>query len=163
MKNNVILIGMPGVGKSTIGVVLAKNLGYSFLDSDLVIQQQTGKLLHEIISEQGLDGFLQIEEEVNAAVNVTQTIVATGGSAVFGEKAMQHFKKLGVIVYLYLPYEQIEERLGDLTKRGVAVKEGQTLWDIYEEREPLYERYADYKVDCSGKQIRDIVAQIAAL
>ena len=161
MKNNIVLIGMPGVGKSTIGVVLAKNLGYHFLDSDIVIQQQTGKLLHEIITEKGLDGFLQTEDEINASIEAEKTVIATGGSAVFGKHAMQHLAENGTIIYLSLPYEQIEERLGDLHKRGVALRENQTLYDIYQERIPLYEKYADLIIDCQKKSIRQIVAEIA--
>lgn len=161
MKNNIVLIGMPGVGKSTIGVVLAKNLGYHFMDSDIVIQQQTGKLLHEIITEKGLDGFLQTEDEVNAGIDAEKTVIATGGSAVFGKHAMQHLAENGTIIYLSLPYEQIEERLGDLHKRGVALRENQTLYDIYQERIPLYEKYADLIIDCQQKSIRQIVAEIA--
>ena len=152
MKSNIVLIGMPGVGKSTIGVVLAKNL---------VIQQQTGKLLHEIITEKGLDGFLQTEDEVNAGIDAEKTVIATGGSAVFGKHAMQHLAENGTIIYLSLPYEQIEERLGDLHKRGVALRENQTLYDIYQERIPLYEKYADLIIDCQQKSIRQIVAEIA--
>lgn len=161
--NNIILIGMPGVGKSTVGVVLAKNLGYHFMDSDLVIQQKYGKLLHELITEKGLEGFLQIEDEVNAAIETNKTIIATGGSAIFGERAMQHLKSIGKVVYLMLPYEEIENRLGDLQQRGVAMQEGETLRDIYKVRTPLYEKYADYIVDCENKEIREIVAQMNRL
>ena len=160
MKSNIVLIGMPGVGKSTIGVVLAKNLGYHFMDSDIVIQQQTGKLLHEIITEKGLDGFLQTEDEVNAGIDAEKTVIATGGSAVFGKHAMQHLAKNGTIIYLSLPYEQIEERLGDLHKRGVALRENQTLYDIYQERIPLYEKYADIRISETGLDIEQTVGQI---
>ena len=160
MKSNIVLIGMPGVGKSTIGVVLAKNLGYHFMDSDIVIQQQTGKLLHEIITEKGLDGFLQTEDEVNAGIDAEKTVIATGGSAVFGKHAMQHLAENGTIIYLSLPYEQIEERLGDLHKRGVALRENQTLYDIYQERIPLYEKYADVIADVSGCRIEEAIDKI---
>ena len=163
MKSNIVLIGMPGVGKSTIGVVLAKNLGYHFMDSDIVIQQQTGKLLHEIITEKGLDGFLQTEDEVNAGIDAEKTVIATGGSAVFGKHAMQHLAENGTIIYLSLPYEQIEERLGDLHKRGVALRENQTLYDIYQERIPLYEKYADVVADVSGCQIEKAIDKIKNL
>lgn len=160
-KSNIILIGMPGCGKSTVGVVLAKNLGYRFLDSDICIQEREDRLLHEIISQEGLDGFLSIENEVNASLDVKRHVVATGGSAVYGKEAMLHLGEIGTIVYLRLPYKDIEERLGDLAKRGVAVKDGQTLYDLYEERIPLYEKYAEITVDCHDKAIRDIVAEIA--
>lgn len=158
---NVILIGMPGVGKSTIGVVLAKNMGYRFLDSDLVIQEKEGKLLHEIIEENGTAGFLAIEDRINASIETEKAVIATGGSAVYGAKAMEHFKAMGTVVYLYLPYEELAERLGDLHRRGVALKSGQTLQGLLEERTPLYEKYADMTIDCSNKQIREIVAELA--
>ncbi len=160
-RQNVILIGMPGVGKSTIGVVLAKNMGYRFLDSDLVIQEQEGKLLHEIIEENGTDGFLAIENRINASIETDKAVIATGGSAVYGEKAMKHFKEIGVVIYLKLPYEELVERLGDLHQRGVALKAGQSLQDLLDERTPLYEKYADVTIDCNGKQIREIVVEIA--
>lgn len=158
--NNIILIGMPGVGKSTIGVVLAKHMGYGFLDSDLVIQEKEGKLLHEIIEQKGVDGFLKLENEINASIEVEKTVIATGGSAVYGERAMEHFASMGTLIYLSLPYDELEERLGDLNKRGVVLKSGQTLGELMEERKVLYEKYGDVVIDCSGKQIREIVAEI---
>ena len=160
---NIVLIGMPGVGKSTIGVVLAKNMGFHFMDSDLVIQQETGKLLHEIIEEKGAEGFLQVEDEINAFINVDKTIIATGGSAVYGEKAMKHLKENGIVIYLSLPLEELSERLGDLNARGVAMKEGQNLASLLEERAPLYEQYSDILIDCHNKQIREIVAELATI
>ncbi|MGN0388892.1 MAG: shikimate kinase [Suilimivivens sp.] len=159
--SNVILIGMPGVGKSTVGVVLAKKLGYSFTDSDLVIQQETGKLLHQLIEEKGEAGFLMLENEINASLSMDHHVIATGGSAVYGKEAMTHLRKTGCMVYLKLPYEELQERLGDLRERGVVLKEGFTLYDLFEERSPLYEKYADITVDCSGKQIREIVEEIS--
>lgn len=160
---NVILIGMPGAGKSTIGVVLAKSLGYKFIDSDLVIQEKEGKLLHEIISEVGDDGFREIENRVNASIEMTKTVLATGGSAVYGKEAMEHLRKVGKIVYLKQSYDEIKNRLGDLSKRGVSIKKGQTLKDLYDERVPLYEDYADIEIDCSNKQLKDIVKEIKAM
>lgn len=157
---NIVLIGMPGAGKSTVGVVLAKRLGMSFMDSDLVIQEQAGKKLHEIISEKGTEGFLALEEEVNASLNPKNTIIATGGSVVYGEKAMEHLCEIATVCYLQLSYESVSERLGDLTKRGVALKEGQTLLDLYNERTPLYEKYASLVIDCENKNIREVVAII---
>lgn len=150
MKSNIVLIGMPGVGKSTIGVILAKILAYHFLDSDLVIQEREGKRLHQIISEKGTEGFLKIENDVNASLNVDRTIIATGGSAIYGKEAMEHFKEIGEVVYLKADYETIEKRLGNLEKRGVALKPGQTLKDLYDERTVLYEKYADIIVDEQG-------------
>lgn len=157
---NIVLIGMPGVGKSTIGVVLAKKMGFSFVDSDLLIQEREGRLLHEIIEEEGLEGFRRIEEEVNASIQLKNAVIATGGSAIYGEKAMEHLKEIGVVIYLKLPYEELVNRLGDLEERGVAMKENQTLKELMEERSPLYEKYADLTIDCHEKQIREIVEEI---
>lgn len=161
MKKNIVLIGMPGVGKSTIGVVLAKNLGYHFLDSDLLIQEETEKLLQQLIDDYGIDGFLAIENDVNASICVEKTVIATGGSAVFGQAAMKHFQQTGIVIYLRLSYESINERLGDLKKRGVTLRENQTLLDLYHERKPYYEKYADILIDCESKSIREIVCEIA--
>lgn len=160
---NIALIGMPGVGKSTIGVVLAKNLGMSFIDSDLVIQEQEGKRLCELIEEHGFDGFLEIEGRVNASFYPKTAVIATGGSVVYCEEAMRHLREIAVIYYLRLPYESIQERLGDLTKRGVVLRAGQTLSDLYKERTVLYEKYANITIDCEGKYIREIVCEIAAI
>lgn len=152
---------MPGAGKSTIGVVLAKNRGMSFLDSDLVIQEQEGKKLHELIEEHGADGFLQIEARVNASLNPKTAVIATGGSAVYSEYAMEHLRSIALICYLKLSYESIEERLGDLTERGVVLREGGTLQELYDERVPLYEKYANITVECDNKNIREIVIELA--
>lgn len=161
MNNNIILIGMPGAGKSTIGVVLAKKLGYTFIDSDIVIQDEKGMLLHELITKFGIDGFNEIENEVNSKINAENSVIATGGSAVYGKEAMEHFKSIGQVVYLKLPYDEIENRLGDLNERGVSIKKGQTLSSLYEERAPLYEKYADITIDCNELSIRDIVSKIS--
>lgn len=157
MKNNIVLIGMPSCGKSTIGVVLAKVLGYRFLDSDLVIQEQTGKLLCELIDEKGIDGFNAIENQVNASLTCEQCVIATGGSVIYGTDAMEHLKKIGVVVYLRLSLSTLEERIGDLTARGVSIRENQSFEDLYMERKPLYEKYADITVDADGMQIRELV------
>lgn len=158
--DNIVLIGMPGVGKSTVGVVLAKNMGYSFVDSDLLIQEQEGKLLHEIIGERGLDGFNEVENRVNAGINASRSVIATGGSVVYGREAMEHLKQIGTVVYLELPCADLAERLGDLNERGVSIREGQTLADLMEERTPLYEKYADVTINCENRQIREIVKMI---
>lgn len=159
---NIVLIGMPGVGKSTVGVVLAKRIGYRFIDSDLVIQEKKGMLLHQIIEEKGTEGFLQTENDINAALRAEQSVIATGGSVIYGEGAMKHLKEIGIVVYLKLSCASIAGRLGDLNERGVAFKAGQTLSGLYEERIPYYERYADITIDCEDKMIKDIAAEIAA-
>lgn len=161
MKNNIVLIGMPGAGKSTVGVVLAKVVGHKFVDSDLVIQENTGKLLHELITEHGLDGFLEIENKTNSELDVAKSIIATGGSVIYGKEAMEHLKEIGLVVYLKLTLESIADRLGDLQQRGVALKDGQGLKELYEERVPMYEKYADLIIDCEEKSIREITAEIA--
>lgn len=162
VKDNITLIGMPGVGKSTVGVVLAKVMGYRFLDSDLEIQEQTGRLLHELIEEHGDDGFLEIENRVNAGLQVHRSVVATGGSAVFGREAMEHLREISTVVYLRLPCEELAKRLGDLHQRGVVLKPGQTLRDLMEERAPYYEKYAHITVDEEDLDIRGIVQKITS-
>lgn len=157
------MIGMPGAGKSTVGVVLAKKRGCRFLDSDILIQEKYDALLHELIAEYGIDGFLKMEEEVNASIDVKRTVIATGGSVVYGKAAMEHFKRTGKVVYLKLSCERIRERLGDLSERGVILREGQTLEDLYSERIPLYEKYADMTIDCERKNIREIVVELSKL
>jgi len=159
---NIVLIGMPGAGKSTVGVVLAKHAGLNFVDSDLVIQEKTGMLLHEIITKEGDDGFRQVENRINASLQVKHSVIATGGSVIYGREAMRHLREIGTIVYLQLSYESIADRLGDLKERGVTLREGQTLQQLYDERVPLYERYADVAVDCEKKSIREVVAEISA-
>ena len=160
-KENIVLIGMPGSGKSTVGVVLSKRLGRRFVDSDLVIQEQYGKLLQELIEELGVEGFWKLENDVNLSLPQEGCVIATGGSAVYGREAMEHMRAEAKVVYLQLPYAEIEERLGDLNARGVTLKAGQTLMDLYRERVPLYEKYAHMTMDCSGKQLREIVVELA--
>lgn len=163
MKDNIILIGMPGAGKSTVGVVLAKRLGYRFLDSDLLIQEKYGKLLHELIEEHGVEGFWKIENDVNAAIDVQNSVIATGGSAVYGEDAMTRLREIGTVIYLKLSYEEIEDRLGDLNARGVTLRPGQTLKELYQERIPLYEKYAHITISCDGMYLRHVVKEIIRL
>ena len=163
MKDNIVLIGMPGVGKSTIGVVLAKVLGYQFVDADLVIQERTGKLLREIIEESGTDGFIEVENRINSQIEAEHAIIATGGSAVYGAEAMRHLKENGTVLYLKLPYEELERRLSDIRGRGVVLREGQTLRDLYEERVPLYEKYADMTVDENQLNVEQTIEKIMEL
>ncbi|SET48212.1 shikimate kinase [[Clostridium] polysaccharolyticum] len=157
---NVVLVGMPGAGKSTIGVVLAKVLGFEFIDSDIVIQKQEKKLLREIIEENGLDGFIEIEGNINASLNGENTVIATGGSAVYHDEAMKHFQKTAKIVYIKLSYETLVSRLGDLKRRGVVLREGQTFKELYNERHPLYESYADIIVDGEEKTVEELMVAI---
>ena len=161
-KENIVLLGMPGVGKSTVGVILAKVLGYQFIDADLVIQKRENRLLHEIISEEGLDGFLKAEENANVyiAQNEEKSIVATGGSVVYCEKAMQELKKTGRVIYLELEYDQLKKRLGNLKGRGVVLKDGQDLRGLYEERIPLYEKYADLTVNEKNLDVEQTLQKI---
>lgn len=159
--SNIILIGMPGSGKSTVGVVLAKILGFRFVDSDLLLQERTGELLHEIIKREGTEGFWRIENEINLSIEGKGQVIATGGSAVYGKEAMAHFKTMGEVVYLQLSLSAIDKRLGDLSERGVTVKEGQSLSDLYEERIPLYEKWADFIMDCEEKSISAVAKEIA--
>lgn len=156
-KSNIVLIGMPGVGKSTVGVILAKVLGYQFLDADLLIQEQEGKLLSEIIEEVGTDGFIQVENRVNASIACSKTIIATGGSVVYGQEAMEHLKEIGTVVYLKVPFSVLEQRLSDIKGRGVVLKDGQTLHDLFLERTPLYEKYADISISEEGLNVEETV------
>ena len=159
-KKNIVLIGMPGAGKSTIGVILAKMMGKDFIDADLVIQKEEGKLLREIIAEVGTDGFIEVENRVNAGLMVEHSIIATGGSVVYGKEAMEHLKSIGTVVYLQLPFEELNRRLSDIKGRGVVLKDGQTLKDLYEERVPLYEKYADITIDEEGKDLDESLRAI---
>ena len=158
--NNIVLIGMPGVGKSTLGVVLAKELGYQFVDADLLIQERENRLLKEIIAEDGVDGFLKIENDVNASISADKTVIATGGSVIYGKEAMEHLKEIGTVVYLKLDYDTLDSRLGNLKGRGVVLKDGQTLKDLYDERIPLYEKYADVIVDEGGLDLEQTLTQV---
>lgn len=161
--NNIILIGMPGAGKSTIGVLLAKTLGYKFVDTDLLIQEQEGALLQDIINQKGLDEFLQIEERINSNLEYVNTIIATGGSVVYSEKAMEHLKKIGKVIYLELPINIINKRVKNIKTRGVAMQKGQTLEQLYEKRCPLYEKYADAVIEAEGKSMEELVEIIVKL
>ena len=159
-KTNIVLIGMPGVGKSTVGVILAKVLGYSFLDADLLIQEQEGKLLREIIEEKGTDGFIEVENRVNASIRADRAIIATGGSVVYGKEAMEHLKEIGRVVYLKFSYAILEYRLADIKGRGVVLKKGQTLETLFEERSKLYEQYADIEVSEEGLDVEQTVEKL---
>ena len=149
-KNTITLIGMPASGKSTVGVLLAKRLGFSFVDVDILIQEKEKRLLKEIIADVGDDGFMEIENRVNAELEVERSVIAPGGSVIYGKEAMEHLKDISTVVYLKLSYEDVKERLGDLVDRGVVLKNGMSLLDLYNERVPYYEKYADITVDETG-------------
>jgi shikimate kinase len=159
-KSNIALIGMPGCGKSTIGVLLAKRLGRYFLDTDVLIQAVEGKTLHEIIGDRGMDGFCEVERMHIECVDVKNAVIATGGSVVYYESAMQALKEDAVIIYLRISLEALKTRLGDLNERGVVLEPGQTLEMLYEKRTPLYERWADRTVSLAGLTHDDAVDAI---
>lgn len=160
---NYIFIGMPTSGKSTVGVLVAKALGMGFVDTDLVLQNRYGKKLSELIEEEGVEGFKRIENEVNASIDATNSVIAPGGSAVYGKEAMEHFRAIGKVVYLRLPFEAVEKRLKNARARGVVMPEGYTLKDLYDERVPLYEKYAHLIVDCDRETLDETVEAVLSL
>ena len=160
---NIVFIGMPGAGKSTIGVVIAKIFGYDFVDSALLIQNQEGDILEHLIEKHGIEGFLQIENQVNRDINVKKTVISTGGSVCYCDEALKHMSEHGVIVYIKTDYESLHQRLGDLHHRGVVIRNGSTLLDLYNERTPLYEKYADVVADVSGCRIEKAIDKIKNL
>lgn len=157
---NIVLIGMPSSGKSTVGVILAKTLGMGFIDTDLVIQQREGELLQTLIDNFGMERFLEIEEEAILSVKSENAVIATGGSAVFGVRAMNHLKNSGTVVYLELDYPELKRRLNNITTRGIAAKPGESLHSIYTEREPIYEKWAEITVNSVGKSVEETVSDI---
>lgn len=157
---NIVLVGMPSAGKSTIGIILAKVLGYQFLDSDLLIQEQEKELLKDIIDIRGIDGFLAIENQINREIDTDHTVIATGGSVIYGKEAMEHLQETGVIVYIKLTLQTISERLGNIKQRGVVLRKGQTLKMLYEERCPLYEKYAHITVDGENLNTEELMENI---
>jgi len=159
-KSNIVLIGMPGAGKSTIGVVLAKSMGKTFIDTDLLIQQKHGMLLQQIIDKYGIKKFLEMEERVVMDLDVKDHVVATGGSVIYSDLALNRLKKDSKIVYLKLSFDEMKKRLKNFKSRGIAMEKGRTLLDVYNERIPLYEKHADITIICSNKNIEDIVFEI---
>ena len=153
--DNIVLIGMPGVGKSTIGVILAKVLGYNFIDTDILIQESTGRLLSQIINENGIDEFINIENNINSNLKVEKSVIATGGSVVYGKEAMNNLKKIGRVVYLKQDFNTISERVSNINGRGVVLRDNQTFKQLYDERTPLYEKYADIIVDEGALSVED--------
>ena len=160
---NIIFIGMPASGKSTVGVVIAKSLGYDFIDTDLLIQKQENRLLKEIIADVGNEGFLAIENQVNREVEAEHAVISPGGSVIYCKEAMEHFKEIGTVVYLQVSFETIDARISCAKNRGVVLKEGQTLHDLYEERTKLFEKYADYVVSEEGLSLEDTIDKVLEL
>lgn len=160
---NIIFIGMPASGKSTVGVVVAKRLGLGFVDTDLLIQAQEKKLLKEIIAEVGNEGFLAIENQVNRDLQVENSVISPGGSVVYCEEAMKHFKEIGTVVYLKVPFETINSRISSAKNRGVVLKEGQTLKDLYDERTKLFEKYADCIISEEGIDLEETIDKVLEL
>ena len=157
---NIIFIGMPASGKSTVGVVVAKRLGYDFIDTDLLIQKQENRLLKEIIADVGNEGFLAIENQVNREVEAEHAVISPGGSVIYCKEAMEHFKEIGTVVYLQVSFETIDARISCAKNRGVVLKEGQTLHDLYEERTPLYEQYADIRISEERMNVEQTVEKL---
>lgn len=153
--NNIILIGMPGAGKSTIGSILAEKLKYNFIDTDILIQEKIGKPLPQIIKEEGIDNVLQIENEVNSNIKVENSVIATGGSVIYGKEAMDNLKKIGKVIYLQQGFETINERIGNAEERGIIQRKDQTLEELYNERIPLYEKYADITIEEENLSIEE--------
>ena len=160
MKKNLIFIGMPAVGKSTVGIVVAKRLGMKFIDTDLLIQEQEGKLLREIIAEEGQDGFLKIENQVNASVEAENAVISPGGSVIYCKEAMEHYKKIGTVVYLKASYQTIKKRNRNPKKRGVVWREGQNFRVLYNERVPDFEKYADMTVCEDGCRSEETIENV---
>lgn len=157
---NIVFVGMPAVGKSTVGVVVAKRLGYDFIDVDLLIQKQENRLLREIIAEEGLERFVEIENQVNSEVNAERAVISPGGSVVYCEEAMNHYKDIATIVYLKASYETIRKRLRNAKKRGVVLREDQTIRDLYEERCVLFEKYADITISEDGQSLEKTIEDV---
>jgi len=162
---NIIIIGVPGAGKSTLGVILAKTLGMKFTDTDIVIQEYTGRLLQEIIDTDGIDAFKKIEEDAVLSLHCRNTVIATGGSVVFSEKAMKHLKSNGIIMYLRISLDEMVHRINNITTRGIVLRAGQSLPDMYNERIPFYEKNADITIDCSRNfenAIESVIKELAS-
>lgn len=157
---NIIFIGMPAVGKSTVGVVVAKRLGYRFVDTDILIQEKEGKLLKEIIAEKGIQGFLELEDRVNAGVEARNSVIAPGGSVVYCKNAMKHYKEIGTVVYLQISFDIINRRLKNAKNRGVVLRDGQSFRDLYEERAALFEKYADVTICEDGLTLEETVDRV---
>ncbi|RNL47136.1 shikimate kinase [Paraeggerthella hongkongensis] len=170
-KDNIVLIGMPGAGKSTLGIVLAKIMNYHFIDADLVIQNQCDKTLQKLIDACGPEGFIEVENEILRDIEASKSIISTGGSAVYSDEAMRHLTEIGTVVYLQISYDELVNRLHDLQERGVVLKGGigMSLRELFDERKPLYEQYAEITVDvndltitAAARKVADVIKQAQA-
>lgn len=161
-KDNIILVGMPTSGKSTVGVIVAKILGYNFVDADIVIQKKDGRRLSEIIEQEGVEGFIDIENKINSGIEVEKTVIATGGSVIYGAEAMEHYKNIGRVVYLKVGMEVLTKRLKNVKQRGVVMRPGQSLISLYNERSVMYEKYADITIDEKDNTMEEVVADLIA-
>jgi shikimate kinase len=159
---NIVLIGMSGAGKSTLGVLLAKALGMDFVDTDIVIQQQEGRLLQEIMDSDGIDAFMEVEERIVSGIQLANCLISTGGSVVYSDKAMNVLRQSGRVIYLHVPFDEIERRLTNITTRGIVMRTGNSLKDVYDERIPLYMKYSDSMVNCMNKEAEQCVSEIIA-
>ena len=159
-KSNIVLIGMPGSGKSTCGVIAAKVMLKNFFDTDLLLQGLEQSRLQELIDSKGVEYFYEAEEKAILSLNIEATVIATGGSVIYSEKAMEHLRSLGKVIYLHLEYETMMKRINNFTTRGIVVKKGSTLLDMYNERLPLYEKYADKTIYCDNNTVEETVEEI---
>ncbi len=159
-NKNLVLIGMPGAGKSTVGVLLAKALKMPFADTDLLIQRQENSYLQDLIEKNGIEGFIKIEERIVMELDLTNHVIATGGSVIYSSAAMDRLKSGGVLFFLNTKMYQLERRLKNIHTRGIAMQPGQSVTALYEERMPLYKKYADVEIDCSKKHIETIITEI---
>lgn len=155
------MIGMPGAGKSTVGVILAKRLGYSFVDTDLLIQRSAGKSLQAIINEDGLEAFRQLEEDILQSLDAEQTVIATGGSAIYSDKAITSLKKSGIAVFINTPLQTLQTRIADMANRGMVISPGESFTGLFIERNPLYRKYADFVIEDQNKTVELIADEIA--
>ena len=159
-KSNIILIGMPGAGKSTVGVILAKRLGCHFIDTDLIIQAQERQRLQQIIDARGLKRFRKIEEQILLNLHPEHSVIATGGSVIYSKKGLEELGKTGYRVYIQVPLKVLQQRIADMGQRGLVIDKGQTFEQLYQERTPLYNKFADLTISCEDVNAEQVAAKI---